>query len=322
MAEQGGADGTADDSGAGTTAPAASPVAPSAVAPPAAPPAASGEPPAAASATAADPEAGPETDADGETGPQSAGGRRRRPAFRRLPLDRRREEIIAAAIEIYGRRPETEVSIDDIALLAGTSRSSVYRYFDSKQELYGAAAHRVGAELVARLGRVADGSPSTQMAVRLGLYVDFLETYESGYASLLGMGGAQAPDAALAAAQLVREEICALTYRTLRIDEPGQVMRTTMQSWIAGVEWTGTEWLRTRRPARPQLEQLMATQFGTMLVGAAALDPEIAERVAWLMEVEPPGSPFGALVRAVAGTFDLRMVANLAKFLGHDGGTG
>ncbi|WP_083982127.1 TetR/AcrR family transcriptional regulator [Actinomadura hibisca] len=261
-----------------------------------------------------------EADGGAESGVQA--GRRRRPAFRRLPLDRRREEIITAAIEIYGRRPEPEVSIDDIALLAGTSRSSVYRYFDSKQELYGAAAHRVGAELTARLDQVADGSPSMQMATRLGLYVDFLETYESGYAGLLGMGGAQAPDAALAAAQRVREEICALTYRTLRIDEPGQVMRTTMQSWIAGVEWTGTEWLRTRRPARPQLEQLMATQFGTMLVGAAALDPEIAERVAWLMEVEPPGSPFGALVRAVAGTFDRRMVGNLAKFLAHEDGAG
>ncbi|MFI6519170.1 TetR/AcrR family transcriptional regulator [Spirillospora sp. NPDC050679] len=306
MAEQGGADGTADESGTGTTAPAV---------PSATTVASQPEPEA-----EADPDTDPDTDPG--TGLRSAAAPRRRPAFRRLPLDRRREEIIAAAIEIYGRRPETEVSIDDIALVAGTSRSSVYRYFDSKQELYGAAAHRVGAELVARLGQVADGSPSMQMAARLGLYVDFLETYESGYASLLGMGGAQAPDAALAAAQRVREEICALTYRTLRIDEPGQVMRTTMQSWIAGVEWTGTEWLRTRRPARPQLEQLMATQFGTMLVGAAALDPQIAERVAWLMEVEPPGSPFGALVRAVAGTFDLRMVANLAKFLGHDGGAG
>ncbi|MFC6880920.1 MULTISPECIES: TetR/AcrR family transcriptional regulator [Actinomadura] len=261
--------------------------------------------------------------ADAEPGGAEPGGLepgvRRRPPFRRLSQDRRRQDIIAAAIESFGRRPEPEVSIDDIAALAGTSRSSLYRYFDSKQDLYAAAAERVSSELIGRLNEVTAGSPSMQMAVRIGLYFDFLEHYESGFASLLGMGGAQAPEGALAAAQQVREEICAMTFRTLRIEEPGEVLRATVRAWIAGVEWSGGEWLRTRRPERPFVEHLAAAQFATMLLGAAVMDPAAAGRVAWLMEVEPADAPFGALVRGLAGTFDMRTFGHLAKFLGRAG---
>ncbi|MBO2456971.1 TetR/AcrR family transcriptional regulator [Actinomadura violacea] len=242
---------------------------------------------------------------------------RRRPPFRRLSQDRRREEIIEAAIEAFGRRPEPEVSIDDVAREAGTSRSSVYRYFEGKQELYEAAADRVGAELTDRLNEVAGGPPSVQMMRRLELYVDFLERYEVGYASLLGVGSRQAPEATLSTAQKVRDEICALTYRTLRVEEPSGTLRSTVQAWIAGVEWSGTEWLRTREPARPVLEATMAAQFTAMLAAAAVFDPLCADRVAWLLRVEPPDAPFGGLVRAVAGTFDVGMVGDLARFLSH-----
>ncbi|WP_153540296.1 TetR/AcrR family transcriptional regulator [Actinomadura macrotermitis] len=246
---------------------------------------------------------------------------RKRPAFRRLPADRRRDQIIEAAVEVFGRRPEPEVSIDDVAAAAGTSRSSMYRYFEGKQELYGAAAQRVAAALVERLEQAGQGPrpvpPSVLMATRLALYLDFLEQYEAGYAGLLGRGGARAPEAALAAVRRVRAAAEEMTCRALQVSEPGAPLRTTVRSWVAGVEWAGAEWLRTRTPPRPVLERLLAAQFATMLVGAAALDAQAAGRVAWLLEVEPAGSPFGALVRSVAGTFDRPMVAQLARFLGH-----
>ncbi|MEO5878040.1 MAG: helix-turn-helix domain-containing protein, partial [Streptosporangiaceae bacterium] len=60
---------------------------------------------------------------------------RKRQPFRRLSSDQRREELIEAAVGLFGQGPENEVSIDDIVALAGTSRSSFYRYFDSRDEL-------------------------------------------------------------------------------------------------------------------------------------------------------------------------------------------
>ncbi|WP_448187307.1 TetR/AcrR family transcriptional regulator [Azospirillum sp. sgz301742] len=60
-----------------------------------------------------------------------------------MPLDntpewrlRRREAILAAAAELFGRRPYHEVQVDDVAKYAGVGKATLYRYFPSKEELY------------------------------------------------------------------------------------------------------------------------------------------------------------------------------------------
>src|SRR5258705_6445391 len=58
---------------------------------------------------------------------------------RRLPVQRRREELIAVALELYSRSPGHQVSIEDVADAAGASRALVYHYFGGKHGLYVAA---------------------------------------------------------------------------------------------------------------------------------------------------------------------------------------
>lgn len=60
-----------------------------------------------------------------------------------MPLDtlpdwrlRRREAILAAAAELFGRRPYHDVQVDDVARQAGVGKATLYRYFPSKEELY------------------------------------------------------------------------------------------------------------------------------------------------------------------------------------------
>ncbi|MGH3344990.1 MAG: TetR/AcrR family transcriptional regulator, partial [Carbonactinosporaceae bacterium] len=65
--------------------------------------------------------------------------RREHRTRRRLSVDRRREEIIACALELFSHHPAEHVSIDDVAEAAGASRALVYRYFGSKPDLYVAA---------------------------------------------------------------------------------------------------------------------------------------------------------------------------------------
>ncbi|HYG90292.1 MAG TPA: TetR/AcrR family transcriptional regulator [Azospirillum sp.] len=60
-----------------------------------------------------------------------------------MPLDttpewrlRRRDAILAAAAQLFARRPYHEVQVDDVAKLAGVGKATLYRYFPSKEELY------------------------------------------------------------------------------------------------------------------------------------------------------------------------------------------
>lgn len=242
---------------------------------------------------------------------------RKRPPFRRLSSDKRREEIIATAIKVFLARPEAEVSIDDLAAAAGSSRSSLYRYFDNKQELYAAVSDRVASTVIERLDQVVADSPSWDLMIRLHIYFDFIEEYEGIVGGVLAVGSGRAPEAARHAAQRVRDHIVKITCETLEVRKPSRNLEMVLRSWIAGVEWAGVEWLKTREPDRADLQQILARQLGSTLIGAAPTDPQIAEMLAWWVSVEPPDSPFGVLLRSVASLVDVRMFADVARMLGH-----
>ena len=71
------------------------------------------------------------------------------PVALRLPRMARREQILVAATQAFARAGFTATSLDDIAREAGISRAILYRHFDSKADLYGAALDRSRARLAA-----------------------------------------------------------------------------------------------------------------------------------------------------------------------------
>src|SRR5882757_4043481 len=84
------------------------------------------------------------------------------PAYRRMSVEQRRTQLLAAAVDLFGHRRPEDVSIDDVAAAAGVSRPLVYRYFPGgKQQLYEAAVQGAAQELTARFAGPSEG-PATQ----------------------------------------------------------------------------------------------------------------------------------------------------------------
>jgi AcrR family transcriptional regulator len=77
---------------------------------------------------------------------RGTGGRvaRRGPGRPRIAglRDRRREEILAVATQEFARRGYPGTDLQNVADLLGVGKGTVYRYFDSKEELFLAAADR------------------------------------------------------------------------------------------------------------------------------------------------------------------------------------
>ncbi|MGI8332974.1 TetR/AcrR family transcriptional regulator [Actinomadura scrupuli] len=243
---------------------------------------------------------------------------RKRPSFRRLSSDMRREEIIDAAINLFGHNAEHEVSIDDIATAASTSRTSVYRYFDSKQDLYHTAMRRLCSELMRRMVQEVPAAPSVQLTTCVRRYFDFIEEYEVAYAGLLQLGAPMASEETRALIQEVLEHIYHLAYQVLEVTDPTPALETTVHSWVAGVQLTGLEWLGSRRPDRAEVERMLANQLGVMLIAAASHDGIIAERIEWLLTVEPVDGPFAGHLRRIADVFSLKLLSGVTRLLAYD----
>ncbi len=59
----------------------------------------------------------------------------KRPRWKRRP-DARPEEILEAAVEVFGERGFARTKLDDVARHAGVSKGTLYLYFESKDALF------------------------------------------------------------------------------------------------------------------------------------------------------------------------------------------
>ncbi|MGQ5639658.1 MULTISPECIES: TetR/AcrR family transcriptional regulator [unclassified Streptomyces] len=66
---------------------------------------------------------------------------------RRMPRAVREQQMLDAAVRIFGRRGYAAASMDEIAELAGVSKPLVYLYLNSKEDLFTACIRREAAAL-------------------------------------------------------------------------------------------------------------------------------------------------------------------------------
>lgn len=80
---------------------------------------------------------------------------------KRMPRAVREQQMLDAAVRIFGQRGYRAASMDEIAEVAGVSKPLVYLYLNSKEELFTACIRREAAALVAAVrGGVSGGGAS------------------------------------------------------------------------------------------------------------------------------------------------------------------
>lgn len=92
-----------------------------------------------------------------------------------LAVSPRREQLLAAAAELFSAHGFHDVGIDDIGTAAGISGPGVYRHFASKQALLEALCERGISSMLegARQISADESEPARALAALLDLHVDF-----------------------------------------------------------------------------------------------------------------------------------------------------
>jgi AcrR family transcriptional regulator len=81
----------------------------------------------------------------------------------RVKTEAKEKAILAAAASVFARRPFHEVLIDEIASDAGIGKGTIYRYFETKDDLYFATTLHVLDRLALALSQAL---PQEQSSVR------------------------------------------------------------------------------------------------------------------------------------------------------------
>ncbi len=211
---------------------------------------------------------------------------------RRLSVEQRREQLIAAALDLFGHRPPDTVSLDDIARAAGVSRPLVYHYFTCKQSLYEAALGRAADELTALMDEPREGPLGRRLLRVMRRYFDFVEGYGPGFAALL-RGGPAAAGSGPTCAMIdgVRRAAYDRLLEHLGVPEPTPRLELVLRSWISLAESTALLWLDGRRVPRAELELQLVHAFSALTSVSAAYDAPTAALLARVLAEEPADGP-------------------------------
>ncbi|MDP5314725.1 MULTISPECIES: TetR/AcrR family transcriptional regulator [Streptomyces] len=228
-------------------------------------------------------------------------------AYRRLSVEERRTQLLGAALTLFAHRAPDEVSLDEVATVAGVSRPLVYRYFPGgRQQLYEAALRSAAEQLILCFAEPAVGPPTERVTRVLDRYLAFVDEHDAGFSALLRGGSVAETSRTSTIVDEVRraaaEQILLHLGRgTGTGSEPAPRLRMMVRTWIAAVEAASLIWLdEGKQPPASDLRDWLVDQFIGLLAVTAATDAETASAVAELLPLETAAGPAGRLADRLA----------------------
>jgi len=138
---------------------------------------------------------------------------------RRLKPERRRELIVAAAADEFGRRGHRDARMEDIARAAGVTKAVLYDHFDGKGALHAEVVTRASNELVVAVAAAVGDGGDPEARFRAGILAGFrlIEQRPDVRTLLLGEPGA---DARVAEASMQAQRTARAAMAALYLSEP------------------------------------------------------------------------------------------------------
>ena len=107
------------------------------------------------------------------------------PAYTRLQVDERRQQLIDAGAVLFAQHAYEEISMREVAEAAGVSKPLLYHYFPSKIELFKAAVGEKAAELADLIEPGGRALPLEQLSAGLDAYLAWIDANAQTWSKLM-----------------------------------------------------------------------------------------------------------------------------------------
>ena len=159
----------------------------------------------------------------------------------RFTMEERRQQLLDLGLRLFGSRPYDDVSIEEIAQVAGMSKGLLYHYFPSKRDFYVACLRAASAQL-RRLMRPDPGlPPAQQVRVSLSVYLDHVRTNLTKIRALVG-GGIGADPEVMAVVEESRRVMWQFMLDRMHSSHREHLLGFAVRGWIRFVEVVALEW--------------------------------------------------------------------------------
>ncbi|TMK40501.1 MAG: TetR/AcrR family transcriptional regulator [Actinobacteria bacterium] len=189
------------------------------------------------------------------------------PAYTRLQVDERRQQLLDAGARLFAERAYEEISMRQLAEAAGVSKPLLYHYFPSKIDLFKAAVAEKATELQQLIEPSGKGTPLDQLSRSLDAYLAWIEDNAHAWSKLM-QSAANLPEAR----ELVegfRDQTMDLILVELTGDhQPPPALRTAIKGWLGYMDAAILDWTQARDLPRDKLRDLLVAAFEAALTAA------------------------------------------------------
>jgi AcrR family transcriptional regulator len=211
------------------------------------------------------------------------------PAYTRMPVDERRDQLLQLGADLFARHSFAEVSMARIAREAGISKALLYHYFPTKRDFFVATLQQAAEEVRRRTEPDPELPPGEALAGSLDAFLGWIEANETAYRKLMESAGSVPEVGALIDEVRDRTSARILDGLGAAPESPPKV-RTAVRAWLWFMDGAILDWLEHRDLSPAELRDfLIGSLAGTLTAaGWEAFPPPSAPR-----RPRPPSSRSG-----------------------------
>ena len=194
------------------------------------------------------------------------------PAYRRLDVDERRQQLLERGAELFTSHPYDELSMNKIAAEVGISKALLYHYFPSKQAYFEATLGAWAEQLRERTEPDPDLPPVEQLKGSLDGFLELVEENAGAYRNLMqsATGVPEIRDLIEGVRRLTAERILDGIYP----EEVPPKARIAVSGWLWFMDGACLNWIEHRDVEREELRDLLlGVLMGALMATGTPPDP-------------------------------------------------
>lgn len=175
----------------------------------------------------------------------------------RMTAEDRRRQLVGIGVDLLSTRSIHELALDEVAAVAGVSRTLVFHYFPSKGDYFAAVVWHAGERLMAAVPFGPDTEVATRLRLMVTSFLSFVERKRGAYVALV-RGASGGDPAVLAVLDEVR------TNHTLRWLDAAQwpqrdaLTQLVVRGWLGSLEEVALAASASGVPRDVVVDQLVA----------------------------------------------------------------
>ena len=176
----------------------------------------------------------------------------------RLEVDERRALLLEVGRELCTTRDYRDLSIDDIAQVAGISKGLLYHYFPGKRVFYIESLREAAEELLRQTLPAKELAPIERVRASVDAYLSYVDRHRAVFAALTRQGSLyDDPEVAC----IVEKTRARFQDRVFAEIADSAVERTALTGWIGFVEASVLDWLARNDVTQNELSDLFVAVF-------------------------------------------------------------